>query len=146
MNPYDTSAVSGLCEDELFSEQPAQRRNVTPASTTSVMRPAWTEQEVAMVSRYTTNGATLMQMKNMRDQGMTAVDVMSTLRRRSRETSLWSAVRFQGASDVGMTSVKTKVVDSPIDAGIDVVVITVTYDNRTTESSMGDPRAKRMKQ
>ena len=133
-NPYDPSA-----EEEIFSEQQAMR----PLPN---IRSAWTKEEMVAVAKYTNSGAALVSMKHMRDQGMPALEVMSALRRRQRETALWSAVRFQGQADMAMTSVKTKMVDTPLDSGIDVVVITVTYDNRTTETTMGEPRAKRMKQ
>ena len=137
-NPYDPSA-----EEEIFAEQ-AQRRSI-PLVTPNI-RNAWTKEEMMAVAPYTNSGAALNSMKQMRDQGMPALEVMSALRRRQRETSLWSAMRFQGQSDMAMTSVKTKMVDTPLDSGIDVVVITVTYDNRTAETTMGEPRAKRMKQ
>ena len=138
-NPYDPSAE----DEEIFAEQ-AQRRS-TPLVTPNI-RNAWTKEEMMAVAPYANSGAALNSMRQMRDQGMPALEVMSALRRRQRETSLWSAVRCQGQSDMAMTSVKTKMVDTPLDSGIDVVIITVTFDNRTEETTMGQPRAKRMKQ
>ena len=128
-NPYDPRAV------DVITDQAAQQRT-TPAI-------EWTVNESCACMRYATTPALSAHYRQLRDGGASPDEVLNTLRRRSRETTLWNTVRVHSNSDASTIAINTSTVKTPIDSGIDVITVTVIYDNRVRGDEEASKRIKR---
>ena len=129
-NPYDPRAV-----DVTASDQAAQRR-FTPAI-------EWTVTESGACMRYATTPALSAHYRSLRDGGASPDEVLNALRRRSRETALWNTVRVHSNADASTVAINTSTLKTPVDSGIDVITVTVIYDNRIRGDEEASKRIKR---
>ena len=128
-NPYNPSA------QEVMMNEAAQQR-ITPAI-------EWTVAESCACMRYATTPALSAQYRSLRDGGASPDEVLNALRRHSRETALWNTVRVHSNADASTAAINTSTLKTPVDSGIDVITVTVIYDNRIRGDEEASKRIKR---